>query len=144
MEPIQQVVVIVRIVITCFIAEQFLHTCIFGSNSPFVAEDFIDHVGRCLIGRIVRINECPFSPSVILLGKVPQQETDIFQVGFILVVMVACRKERQIMPITFFESADESSPDISLRDDILEVSGHTDRDLLGFVSFKRIDQLGSY
>ena len=113
-EPIQQVVVFIRLVVAGFIAEQLLHTDIFGSNSPFVAEDFINHVGCCLIGWIIRINECPFSPSMILLSKVPQQKTNIFQVGFIFVVMVARRKERQIASITFFESADESSPNIGL------------------------------
>ena len=42
-EPIQQVVVFIRLVVAGFITEQLLHADIFRSNSPFVAEDFINH-----------------------------------------------------------------------------------------------------
>ena len=144
MEPVQQRNILLRCLVGCFRSEEQLHLRIFGSGSPFLAEKLIDETG-CLFGcRVVRVDERALFRSVILLEIMPEKEADIFEVGFIVVIMVADGIERDIVARQFLIPCDECPPDIQAGDNILEVSSHTHTNLYRIFLFKGVYQVGMF
>ena len=70
-EPEEQWLIFLLIVITCLLVENHLHAGVIGCCCPFVAKHVIDEQGGRFVRWVVRADECPFLETVILLGKMP-------------------------------------------------------------------------
>lgn len=72
----------------------------------------------------------------------PEEETDVLEVGFIVVIMVADSIERDIVACKFLILCDKRPPDIQAGDNIFEVSSHTHTNLYRIFLFEGVYQVG--
>lgn len=79
---------------------------------------------------------------MILLEVMPEEEADVFEVSFIVVIMVADGVEWYIIACQFFVLRDECPPDIQAGDHIFKISRHTHAHLQGIFLFERVCEVG--
>ena len=143
-EPVEQFGLFLRVLVRSFRGEKSLHLCVFGSGSPFLAKQLVDEAGRLFVGWVVGVDESAFLGAVVLLGIVPEQETDVFVVCLVVVIMVADGIEREIVARLFLIFRDECPPYVQAGYHVLEISRHTHTDLDDIFLFERVRQVGLF
>ena len=143
-EPEKQRLVVFLIAVASLLLEESLHPRIVGRRGPLIAKHVIDQQRGRLVRGIVRADERAFFQPMIELGEMPKEETDILVVHLVVVVVIVSRIERQVFAKQLLMFRDERPPDAESGDDVFEISGHAEADLLGVVGLERVDQLGAY